>query len=373
MWFGGLVRFNMNAPPENLDLSLLGACPAPQSRYDRILLGHGSGGGLSAELLKKVFLPGFDNDVLRNLEDQATVRLDGKDNGSKGQRVAFTTDSFVVRPLFFPGGDIGKLAVHGTVNDLAVGGATPLFLSAAFILEEGLPISDLKRIVESMRSACAEAGVTLVTGDTKVVDRGKGDQVFITTAGIGTVAEGRTLSIRNAKPGDVVIVSGTIGDHGIAIMSVREGIEFETVLESDSAPLNDLTRVMLDACPSIRCMRDPTRGGVSSTLNELADASHVGVRLAEAALPLRPEVKAACEMLGLDPLYVANEGKLIAVVPGDDAERLLAVMRSHPLGRNAAVIGRIVEDHPGMVVMKSLVGGERVVTVLAGEQLPRIC
>jgi hydrogenase expression/formation protein HypE len=363
----------MNAPLDNLDLSMLGTCPAPQSRYDTILLGHGSGGMLSAELLKNVFLPSFDNDVLSGLEDQATVRLSAKPNGQKAPRIAFTTDSFVVRPLFFPGGDIGKLAVHGTVNDLAVGGATPLFLSAAFILEEGLPIADLKRIVESMRSACAQANVTLVTGDTKVVDRGKGDQVFITTAGIGTVPENYNLSIRNARPGDVVIVSGTLGDHGIAIMSVREGIEFETVLESDSAPLNDLTRVMLETCPSIRCMRDPTRGGASSTLNELADASRVGVRLSEANLPLRPEVKAACEMLGLDPLYVANEGKLIAVVSGDDAERLLTVMRGHPLGRNAAVIGKIVEDHPGMVVMKSLVGGERVVTLLAGEQLPRIC
>lgn len=359
--------------PNTIDLAALGTCPAPQSRYDQILLGHGSGGGLSAELLNRVFLPGFNNDVLASLEDQATVRINGSGNGSKGQRVAFTTDSFVVRPLFFPGGDIGKLAVHGTVNDLAVGGATPMFLSAAFILEEGLAIADLKRIVESMRSACAEAGVTLVTGDTKVVDRGKGDQVFITTAGIGTVPDNCNLSIRNARAGDVVLVSGPIGDHGIAIMSVREGIEFETVLESDSAPLNDLTRTMLGACPSIRCMRDPTRGGVSSTLNELADASHVGVRLTESAIPLRPEVKAACEMLGLDPLYVANEGKLIAVAPGDDAERLLAVMRGHPLGRHAAVIGKIVEEHPGMVVMKSLVGGERVVTLLAGEQLPRIC
>lgn len=362
----------MNAPV-GIDPALFGACPAPQSRYDQILLGHGSGGGLTAELIHKVFLPGFDNDILAALEDQATVQLHGKQNGATGQRVAFTTDSFVVRPLFFPGGDIGKLAVHGTVNDLAVGGATPLFLSAAFILEEGLPIADLQRIVASMQEACAEAGVTLVTGDTKVVDRGKGDQVFITTSGIGAVPEGRRLSIRNARPGDKVIVSGTIGDHGIAIMSVREGIEFETVLESDSAPLNDLTRAMLDACPGIRCMRDPTRGGLSSALNELADASRVGVRLTESALPIKPEVKAACEMLGLDPLYVANEGKLVAVVPPEEAERCLAVMRDHPLGRNATAIGEVVEDHPGMVVMRSLVGGERVVTLLAGEQLPRIC
>src|SRR6185437_7408249 len=287
--------------------------------------------------------------------------------------LAFTTDSFVVRPLFFPGGDIGTLAVHGTVNDLAVGGATPLFLSAAFILEEGLPLVDLKRIVASMRKACDEAGVALVTGDTKVVDRGKGDGVFISTAGIGSVPEGRSLSIGAARPGDKIIVSGTIGDHGIAIMSVREGIEFETVLESDSASLADLTRVMLEACPTIRCMRDPTRGGLSSATNELADASHVGVRLEESALPLKAEVKAACEMLGLDPLYVANEGKLIAVVPAQDAEKLLAVMRDHPLGRGATIIGEIVDDHPGMVVMRSLVGGERVVTLLAGEQLPRIC
>ena len=263
--------------------------------------------------------------------------------------------------------------MHGTVNDLAVGGATPLFLSAAFILEEGLALDDLRRIVSSMRRACAEAGVALVTGDTKVVDRGKGDQVFITTSGIGVVPAERALSIRNAKPGDRILVSGTIGDHGIAIMSVREGIEFETVLESDSAPLHDLTRVMLEACPSIRCMRDPTRGGVSSALNELATASKVGVELNEAALPLRAEVRGACEMLGLDPLYVANEGKLIAVVPAEDAERLLGVMRAHPLGGNAEIIGDVVAEHAGMVLMRSLVGGARVVTMLAGEQLPRIC
>jgi hydrogenase expression/formation protein HypE len=335
------------------------------------LLGHGSGGMLGNDLVRKLFLPAFANPTLSALEDQATLSLVGTKNVAP--RIAFTTDSFVVKPIFFPGGDIGRLAVHGTVNDLAVGGATPLFLSAAFILEEGLPLSDLQRIVTSMREACDEAGVTLVTGDTKVVDRGKGDQIFITTAGIGVVPEGLSLSIRNARPGDRILISGTIGDHGIAIMSVREGIEFETVLESDSAALNGLTRDMLEACPAIRCMRDPTRGGVSSSLNELADASHVGVRLDESLLPLKPEVKAACEMLGLDPLYVANEGKLIAVVPRDDAARVLAAMRRHPLGRNAVQIGEVVEDHPGMVIMKSMVGGERVVTMLAGEQLPRIC
>ena len=349
-----------------LEVGGLGTCPVPPSRYDHILLGHGSGGQLTAELIQRIFVPAFRNDVLVALEDQATVAV-------LGGRIAFTTDSFVVRPIFFPGGDIGRLAVHGTVNDLAVGGAQPLFLSAAFILEEGLALADLKRVVASMRAACDEAGVTLVTGDTKVVDRGKGDQLFITTSGIGLVPAGRTLSIRNARPRDRILVSGTIGDHGIAIMSVREGIEFETVLESDSAPLQGLTRAMLEACPGIRCMRDPTRGGLSSALNELAVASRVGVELHEAAIPLRPEVRGACEMLGLDPLYVASEGKLIAVVLPEDADRLLGVMREHPLGRNAAIIGEVVDVHPGLVVQKSLVGGERVVTMLAGEQLPRIC
>ncbi len=345
------------------------SCPVPMMSYEHVLLGHGSGGRLSAELIQRLFLPEFRDETLARLEDQATLQLDG----AGGARLAFTTDSYVVRPLFFPGGAIGKLAVHGTINDLAVGGAKPLFLSAAFILEEGLPMETLSRIARSMRAACAEAGVRLVTGDTKVVDRGKGDQIFINTSGIGIVPEGRNLSIRNAQPGDKIIVSGTIGDHGITIMSVREGIEFETVLESDTAPLASLTNAMLEACPTIRCMRDPTRGGVSSAVNELAKASGVGVRLDEAAIPIRREVHAACEMLGLDALYVANEGKLIAVVPPDSADSLLAAMRQHPLGPNAAIIGEVVADKSHMVVMKSLVGGERVVTKLSGEQLPRIC
>src|SRR5947209_1574728 len=307
-----------------------GACPVPQSRYEHILLGHGSGGQLTADLIQRLFLPGFANDVLGALADQATVSL-GAGNGVRAPRVAFTTDSFVVQPLFFPGGDIGRLAVHGTVNDLAVGGALPLFLSAAFILEEGLPLTDLQRIVASMKQGCDEAGVTLVTGDTKVVDRGKGDGVYITTSGIGLVPEGRCLSIHAARPGDKILVSGTIGDHGIAIMSVREGLEFETVLESDTAPLTSLAEAILESCPGTRLMRDPTRGGVSSALNELAAASRVGVELDEAAIPLRPEVRGACELLGLDPLYVANEGKLIAVVPREDACRVLGAMRAHPL------------------------------------------
>ena len=350
------------------------SCPLPMVDYEHVLLGHGSGGTLTADLIQRVFLKDYGSQGPQVLEDQATLALSSPEsNGHKAPRIALTTDSFVVRPLFFPGGDIGRLAVHGTVNDLAVGGATPLYLAAAFILEEGLPMADLRRIVASMRAACAEAGVAIVTGDTKVVDRGKGDQIFITTTGVGIVPEGRCLSVRNARPGDKVMVSGTIGDHGIAILSVREGIEFETVLESDSAPLNGLTRVMLDECPSIRWMRDPTRGGLSSSLNELADASDVGVKLDEAAIPVRPEVHAACAMLGLDPLYVANEGKLVAVVPSHDAERLLEVMRGHPLGRQAAVIGEIVAEHRGMVILRSFIGGERVVTMLAGEQLPRIC
>lgn len=351
-------------------------CPVPLSNDEHVTLGHGSGGKLSADLVRSVFLPELGNSVLSALEDQATVSLGAPGsaaNGAHPPRIAFTTDSFVVRPPFFPGGDIGKLAVHGTVNDLAVGGATPLYLSAAFILEEGLPMADLRRIVTSMRLACEEAKVLLVTGDTKVVDRGKGDQIFIATSGVGLMPEGRALSIRNARAGDRILVSGTIGDHGIAVLSVREGIEFETVLESDTAPLNDLTETMLRACPAIRCMRDPTRGGLSSALNELAAASGVGVKLTEAALPVRQEVHAACEMLGLDPLYVANEGKLIAVVPPEDAEHLLQVVREHPVGRRAALVGEIVDDHPGMVVMRSLVGGDRIVTMLAGEQLPRIC
>ncbi len=359
--------------PETVDFSQWN-CPLPLSDYEQVLLGHGSGGTLSANLIQRVIRPGLGFDAQTALEDQATVRLpDPAGNGCTTPRVAFTTDSFVVRPLFFPGGDIGKLAVHGTVNDLAVGGATPLFLSAAFILEEGLPMDDLRRVVDSMRAACSEAGVTIVTGDTKVVDRGKGDQIFIATSGIGVVSEHICLSVRNARPGNRVLVSGTVGDHGIAILSVREGIDFETVLQSDTAPLNGLTRVMLEACPEIRWMRDPTRGGVSSALNELADGCRVGVKLEENLIPVRPEVQAACAMLGLDPLYVANEGKLLAVVPPQHAGRLLEAMRGHPYGREAAIIGTIVAEHAGMVVMRSAIGGDRVVTMLAGEQLPRIC
>ena len=348
---------------------LLGSCPAPFAAYDRVLLGHGSGGRLSRDLVSRVFLPALGNDVLNRLEDQATCAVPGL----APARLAVTTDSFVVRPIFFPGGDIGRLAVHGTVNDLAVGGATPLFLTAAFILEEGLSLDDLRRIVFSMKAAADEAGVAVVAGDTKVVDRGKGDQIFITTTGVGVVPDGRALSVSAARPGDRVVVSGTIGDHGMAIMSVREGLEFETTLESDTASLNGLADVMLRACDGIRAMRDPTRGGVSSATNEIAVASGVGIDLLETALPVRDAVRAACEILGLDPLYVANEGKLIAVVASESADQLVGVMRAHPLGRDASIIGTIVSDHPGAVVMRSVAGGSRLVPLLAGEQLPRIC
>lgn len=344
-------------------------CPAPRTQHEHILLGHGSGGRMTADLIRNTFLPHLGNEILSALEDQATLTL----GESGGQRLALTTDAFVVRPIFFPGGDIGRLAVHGTVNDLAVGGARPLFLAAAFILEEGLRMADLERVVRSLRAACDEAGVSLVAADTKVVDRGKGDQIFITTTGIGVVPAGCRLSVHAARPGDRILISGTIGDHGIAIMSVRAGLEFQTVLESDSAPLNGLAQALVSAGLTIRAMRDPTRGGLSSALHELAAASGVGVKLNEPDIPLRGEVRAACEMLGLDPLYVASEGKLIAVVAEPDAERALAVMRSHPLGQNAALIGQVVAEHPGMVTIRATLGRERIVTMLAAEQLPRIC
>lgn len=343
-------------------------CPLPLASPDRIVLAHGSGGLMTSELLRDVFLPAFDNEYLRKLEDQAVLPL-GED-----ARLAFTTDSFVVRPIFFPGGDIGKLAVHGTVNDLAVGGAHPLFISAAFIIEEGLSLDELKQIVASMRDACRDSGVTLVTGDTKVVDRGKGDKVFITTSGIGLVPKGRELSIANAKPDDQILVSGTLGDHGIAILSVREGLSFESEIRSDAASLHSLAEAVLSAGgTAVRCMRDPTRGGLAGCLHDLATASHVGVRVEEPAMPVKPDVRAACEILGLDLLYVANEGKLVAVVAPDVARRVLEAVRAHPLGRDAALIGEVTEDSRHLVRMRSSIGGERIVTLLAGEQLPRIC
>jgi hydrogenase expression/formation protein HypE len=347
---------------------LSATCALPDESFDRITLGHGSGGRLSEELLRRVFLPAFDGGILGHLEDQACL-----DFGNASHRLAFTTDSFVVRPIFFPGGDIGKLSVCGTINDLAMGGAVPRFLAAAFILEEGLPIRDLERVVASMRETCRAAGVELVTGDTKVVDRGKGDKLFITTTGIGVIPGGARLSIAHAQPGDKILVSGTLGDHGVAILSVREGLEFETQLESDCAPLHDLAAAVLRAAPGMRCMRDPTRGGLAAALHELAEASRVGVHIREEAIPVRAEVRSACEIFGLDPLYVANEGKLMAVVPANEAAAALAALQSHPLGRNAALVGDVAAEGRAQVTLQTRLGGERLVTQIAGEQLPRIC
>jgi hydrogenase expression/formation protein HypE len=342
------------------------SCPTPLRRNDRVLLGHGSGGKLSAELIRDVFLPALNNPVLSRLDDQAIVNVNG-------QRLAFTTDSFVVKPLFFPGGNIGSLAVHGTINDLAMGGATPLFLSAAFIIEEGLPMDQLRTIADSMREAANAASVQIVTGDTKVVEKGKGDGVFINTAGIGIVGDDVDLSADHAKPGDKVLLSGSIGEHGIAILAQREGIEFETTIESDSAALHTLVAEMLRAGQGIRCMRDPTRGGLSSALNEIAAQSHVGIELEERAIPIREQVASACELLGLDPLYVANEGKLIAIVDPKSADAVLQAMRGHPLGKQAHIVGTVKAARAPMVVMRTSLGTTRIVDMLSGDQLPRIC
>jgi len=341
-------------------------CPAPLPAKDTILLGHGSGGKLSAELIRDIFLPRLQNPALARLDDQAIVIING-------QRLAFTTDSFVVKPLFFPGGDIGSLAVHGTINDLAMGGATPLFLSAAFIIEEGFSIQQLRRVVDSMHRAASAAGVEIVTGDTKVVEKDKGDGLFITTTGIGSVPEGVDLSADRARPGDKVLLSGSIGDHGIAILAQREGLEFETTIESDSAALHTLVADMLGASRKIRCMRDPTRGGLSSSLNEIAQQSKVGIELEESSILVRDEVRGACELLGLDPLYVANEGKLIAIVAAEAAESLVQAMRQHPLGAEARIIGAVNNKDPGWVTMRTPFGTTRIVDMLAGDQLPRIC
>jgi len=344
----------------------IGNCPVPIHTQSQVLLGHGSGGKLSADLIREVFLPAFNNPFLDKLNDSATFQINDC-------RLAFTTDSFVVDPVFFPGGDIGSLAIHGTVNDLAVSGARPLYISAAFILEEGFPLADLKKIAASMQAACEEAGVTLVTGDTKVVDKGKGDSIFITTSGIGVVENDHHISVDRARPGDKIILSGAIGNHGIAILSVREGIDFETELKSDSVSLAAPIREILEVSANIHCLRDPTRGGLSSTLNEIAQASKVGIELTETSIPIWDQVRGACELLGLDPLYVANEGKFVAVVAPQDADKVLSRLRENPLGSEAAVIGEVVMDHPAMVLMRSPIGGKRVVQMLAGEQLPRIC
>jgi len=328
------------------------------------MLAHGSGGKLMHDLIQS-FLPELSNPLLDRMEDSAVFEVSG--------RLAFTTDSYTVRPLFFPGGDIGKLAVCGTVNDLSMSGAKPLYLSLAFIIEEGLPLADLKKVILSIKKAAAEAGVKIVTGDTKVVDRGSADKLFINTAGVGSVPEGVNISAANARPGDKVIVSGTIGDHGMAVLSRREGLKFADPVPSDCAPLNGLVKAMLTAAKDIHCMRDPTRGGLAVTLNDFAAQSHAGIIIRENDVPVNKAVQAACDLLGLDPLYIANEGKLVAVMPAADAPAVLAAMQRHKYGRQATIIGEVVAAHPGKLVMKTALGASRIVDMPVGELLPRIC
>jgi len=332
----------------------------------RVDLTHGAGGRAMQQLIEEVFRPAFDNPMLARCDDQAAFDV-------TAGRMVMSTDSFVVSPLFFPGGDIGSLAVHGTVNDVAMSGARALYLSAGFVIEEGFPLADLRRIAKSMGEAARAAGVAVVTGDTKVVERGKADGLFINTTGIGAVPAGLEISGDRARPGDAILVSGYMGDHGVAIMAYRSGLEFETTIASDSAALNGLVADAVAAVPAIRVLRDPTRGGLAATLNEICHQSGVGMRLDEAAIPIRPEVLGACELLGLDPLNVANEGKLVAIAPAADAARLLTALRAHPLGRDAMVIGEVISDPARFVRMATRIGGERIVDWLAGEQLPRIC
>ena len=334
-------------------------------KNDKILLAHGSGGKLANDLIVKNFVSALDNPLLAQMDDAAVFDVK--------HRLAFTTDSYVVNPIFFPGGNIGKLAVCGTVNDLSTSGAQPLYLSLALIIEEGLPLRDLKLIIASIKATADEAGVKIVTGDTKVVNRGSADKLFINTSGIGVIPEGVSISGSNAKPGDKVILSGTIGDHGIAVLSKREGISFSTNLESDCAPLAGMVADMLKAGRNIHSLRDPTRGGLATTLNELAEQSKVGIRIEETKIPVKDAVLGACEMLGFDPLYVANEGKMVAIVAKEDAGKILKAMQKHRYGKDAAIIGEVIADHPGRVVMKTLLGSSRIVDMLVGDLLPRIC
>ena len=333
---------------------------------DRILLAHGSGGTMMRDLINDIFMVGFDDDVLARMDDAASLDF-------PGSRLAMSTDTYVVNPLFFPGADIGRLAVCGTVNDIATSGARPLYLSVGFILEEGMPVEDLKRILVSMREAAAEAGVRIVTGDTKVVEKGHGDGCYINTAGVGVLAEGVDLSGSLCKPGDVVLVSGTLGDHGIAVISTREGLSFSTDIESDAAPLAEMIASVLAAAPDVRCFRDPTRGGLASTLNELAGASGVTITVDEALVPVHDQVRGACEMLGYDVFQVANEGKMVAVVPAEQAEAALAAMKAAPYGADAAIVGQVSDGSAGKVYVKTVFGATRIMDMLVGEQLPRIC
>jgi hydrogenase expression/formation protein HypE len=342
------------------------SCPVPLRDTPQVVMGHGGGGAMSSELVEHLFLPAFGAAAGGTLGDAAVVTLGAS-------RLAFSTDSYVVKPMFFPGGCIGDLAVNGTVNDLAMAGATPLYLSTAFILQEGTLLATVSRIAAAMGAAALAAGVRLVTGDTKVVDNGSGDGVFVNTAGVGVVPDGVDIGPHRASTGDAVLISGDIGVHGVAVLSCREGLEFETTVVSDSAPLHGLVAAMLATGADVHTLRDPTRGGVAASLNEIARTSKVGIALAERSLPIPPEVADACSLLGLDPLQVANEGKLVAFVPAGDADAVLAAMRAHPLGASARQIGTCVADHPGMVVARTALGGTRVVTMPIGEQLPRIC
>ena len=341
-------------------------CPVPLQNYPTVVMGHGAGGKMMNDLIRHLFAAEFDSPLLGQLADAAVFAVDAG-------RLAFTTDSFVVSPLFFPGGDIGELAVNGTINDLAAAGASPLFLSVGFILEEGLPMETLARISQSIARACKRAGVQIAAGDTKVVNKGHGDGIYINTSGIGMVADGVHIGPERARPGDAILISGTLGDHGIAIMSVREGLKFQSEIQSDTAPLAEMVQAMIATGAEIHCLRDATRGGLAAVLNELAEASHVGMEFDETQVPVRSEVHAACEILGLDPLFIANEGKMVCIVRPGDAERVLAAMKANPYGREAAIIGRVVEDHAGMVVARTSIGGKRVVDLPAGELLPRIC
>jgi hydrogenase expression/formation protein HypE len=335
-------------------------------KSDRILLAHGGGGQLGNELIEKCFLPILGNPILNKLNDQGVFEVNSS-------RFAFTTDSYVINPIFFSGGNIGELAVYGTVNDLSMGGATPMYLSLGLIIEEGFPVDDLEKILHSINNAAVESGVQIITGDTKVVNKGAVDGIFINTAGIGIITSNQNISADNLKPGDRIIVSGFLGDHGIAIMSEREGLVFDNPVVTDSAPLNKMVEAILETGVKINAMRDPTRGGLSSTLNEFSQKSNVGIIIEEEKLPIREEVKEACEILGLDPLYVANEGKLVAVVDKEGADAVLNVMRANPLGRMASIIGEVTNSHNGKVIMKTWTGTTRVIDMAAGEQLPRIC
>jgi len=337
-------------------------------RENVIRMAHGAGGKMMNDLIREVFATPLDNAYLRQMADSAVVPAD-----ERNPRFAMSTDSFTVRPLVFPGGDIGSLAVHGTVNDVAMSGARPLWLTAGFILEEGLPMETLEQVVRSMATAAEEAGVQVVAGDTKVVERGHGDGLYINTAGVGVVPEGRNIGPDRARPGDVVLISGTLGDHGIAVLSKREGLTFETDLVSDSAALNGLIEALLTAAPNVHCLRDPTRGGLAAALNELAGTSDVGIEIDESAVPVRTAVAAACEMMGFDPLTVANEGKVVVFVPPEEAEAALAALETHPLGADAARVGVVTADHPGMVLARTGIGGRRVLDMPLGELLPRIC